>query len=90
MSLTKNDLQAIGDLIDEKLEIKLEEKFDEKLAPIHKQLNEHSRSLKYIKTKLNKTAKTVDIMARVFDERIVQNMKDIKLIKTHLGLPSKN
>lgn len=94
MSLTKNDLQAIGDLLDqkleEKLESKLESKFQEKLSPIYAQLDEHSESLKYIKTKLNKTAKTVDIIARVFDERIVQNMKDIQLIKSHIGLPTKN
>lgn len=35
MTLTPDDLQAIARLIDERLEVKLEEKFTQKLKPIY-------------------------------------------------------
>ncbi|MGH7203753.1 MAG: hypothetical protein ACREHC_04900 [Candidatus Levyibacteriota bacterium] len=47
-------------------------------------------NLKYLRSKTNKINKIVDYIAKRFDERIVQNMRDIALIKHHIGLPSKN
>ncbi|HVF68949.1 MAG TPA: hypothetical protein VNA13_00105 [Xanthomonadales bacterium] len=46
-----------------------------------------SKTLKYIKTKLNKTAKTVDIIGLRYDERIVDNDRRTDRIEDHLGLP---
>ena len=107
MTLTNDDLQAIGTLIDKKL--------DEKLEPIkqtlneHTQilndhtktlnkhstilqshstiLNEHGKSLKCLKTKVNRLNKTVDIVVGTYDERIVKNSREIDKIKKHVKLP---
>ena len=83
MSLTNDDLQAIGKLIDQKLDKKL----DEKLEPIKQKLDEHSKTLKYLKTKVNRLNKTVDIIGGTYDERIVKNSREIDKIKKHIKLP---
>jgi hypothetical protein len=64
---------------EKKLEEKLEQKFDQKFEPINK-------TLKYLKKKVNRMDKTLDIVARTYDQRIVANTRDIAGIKTHLGL----
>ena len=93
MSLTKDDLLAIGSLIDERLEKKL----DEKLSPISVKLQDLSdeqqkqgaeqtnqrTTLQYLKKKVNKIEKTVDIIGRTYDERITKNTRDIEKIKIH-------
>ena len=86
MTLTTDDLQAIGTLIDQKLEEKLEQKFEEKLEPIKQELAVHSKTLKYLKKKVNRMDKTLDIVARTYDQRIIVNAKDIERINDHLGL----
>jgi len=89
MSLTNNDLKAIGTLIDQRLEKKLEEKLEQKLAPIKAELQSHGKTLKYLKNKVNTIDKTVDVIGRTFDKRIVQNTREINRIKDHVGLPAK-
>ena len=82
MSLTRNDLQAIGTLIDQKLE-----PIKEELQSHGKLLEEHAKSFTNINKKLNRMNKTLDIVARTYDARIVKNTKDIGEIKDHVGLP---
>ncbi len=76
MSLTKNDLEAIGNLIDKKLE------------PIKTEQQSQAKTLKYVKTKLNSTHGLVKYMSGDYDERIVNIDKRTDRIEDHLGLPS--
>ena len=64
--LTKNDLNQIGSVVDEKL--------DNKLKPIKK-------DLRYLR-------KTVDIIAKNYDEGDVVLGRKVKRIEDHLGLTS--
>lgn len=89
MSLTKDDLLAIGTVIDERLDKKL----DEKLEPIKLEQQKHgaelqkqAKTLQYLKKKVNRIEKTVDIIGRTYDERIVKNANSIKKINEHLGI----
>ncbi len=66
MNLTNGDLKAIGTLIDQKLE----EKLEEKLEPIKIEQQAQSKTLKYLKIKVNRIDKTVDIIGGTYDERI--------------------
>ena len=70
--LTKSDLQQIGNVIDERLEAKLEQK----LKPIKKEL-------RYIK-------KTVDIIAKNYDEGDVKLDTRVKKIEQRLAITEKN
>lgn len=68
MALTKEDLQAIGDLIDTKLEEKLEQKleeklnakFDEKLEPINNRLDRIEGRLDKVEGKIEKIENRLD------------------------------
>lgn len=57
---------------------------DQNIADVQQQLKsimkQHGKKLDFI-------AKSVEIIGRVYDERIVENLREIKKIKTHLGLP---
>src|SRR5258708_1077111 len=100
MNLTQDDLQAIGTLIDQKLE----EKLDQKLEPIKTELQEHSKilgehskrfnniekTLGYLKKKVNRIDKTVEIIGRSYDERIVKNSRDVAEIRDKMGLSVKH
>jgi len=66
--LTKSDVQQIGRVIDERLEVKLEQK----LKPIKKELL-------YIK-------KTVDLIAKNYDEADVKLDRRVRKIEQHLML----
>ena len=99
MSLTKNDLQAIGELLDEKLEpVKVEQQAQGKILQEHSEilqehseiLNGHGKTLKSLKSKVSKIDKTLDIVAKTYDERIVESQRAIKRINDHLGLSSQN
>ena len=85
MSLTKDDLLAIGSLIDQKLEpIKHEQQKQgaEQQKQGAEQTNQRT-TLQYLKKKVNKIEKTVDIIGRTYDERITKNTRDIEKIKIH-------
>ncbi len=53
-------------------------------------LQEHSKSLKTLKNQMKKTNKTLDIVIRNFDGRIVENSRETERIKGHLSLSSKH
>ena len=71
--LTKQDLNAIGGIIDDKLEEKLESKLEEKLAPIKKDIK--------------KIQKTLDTAIDRFDQNDIKIVDNVRKIQTHLNLP---
>jgi len=77
--LTKSDLKQIGEVIDERLEAKLEQK----LEPIKK-------DLKYLKKKVNRIDKTVSLTVKNYDEGDVRLERRVRKIELHLDLPSEN
>ena len=84
MILTQQDLQAIGNLIDEKLESKLEEKLESKLEEkIESKLEE---KLKPIKRDLKSIKKTLDTTISFFDQELVDHNKRLNRVETTLGL----
>lgn len=52
----------------------------EKVDSIEKRQKRHGKKIGFL-------TKSVEIIGRVYDERIVENWQEIKKIKTHLGLP---
>lgn len=51
----------------------------------------HEKTLKYIKNKLNKTHKTVEIMSRRYNEEIVDNRRRIQRLEDVVGItPNKH
>lgn len=50
MTLTKDDLQAISDLVDERLEIKLDEKFKKELKPIKDDIGDLKSDVKILRS----------------------------------------
>lgn len=75
--LTKTDLQQIGKIVDDRLDQKL----DEKLEPIKK-------DLKYLKKKVNRIDKTVSLTVKNYDEVDVRLEKRVRKIEEHIGLTS--
>lgn len=75
--LTKQDLNAIGGLIDTKLEEKLEEKLETKLE----------EKLSPIKKDIRKIQKTLDVAIDRFDQNDVIIVENVRKIQTHLNLP---
>ncbi len=77
MALTKEDLQAISQLLEEKLEEKFEKKFNEKLKPIEDQLKSvevrFDEKLRPIENQL-KTVEAMDIRLK----SVEADIKDIK------------
>jgi len=89
--LTKQDLKNIGDLIDTKLEEKLdsilESKFESKLSPIQKNLSGIKKDITEIKRDIKKINKN---MERDFGFHETQNryaIKNIQQIQKHLDMP---
>jgi biotin-(acetyl-CoA carboxylase) ligase len=86
--LTKEDLNAIGELIDTKLEIKLEEKLEQKLE---KKLNEKldtvlDKKLKPIHRKLNKLQRDLTSTIRFFDNEHTNLATRVRKIEDHLQM----
>lgn len=52
---------------------------DEKLEPVKK-------DIKYLKKKVNRIDKTLDLVVKKYDEEDVRVQKRVKRIETHLGL----
>jgi hypothetical protein len=99
MALTKTDLQQIGNVVDERLEVgleeKLEQKFNEKLEPFEKRLEKKleqkfNEKLTPIKKDLKYIRKTVEIIVKDYDERDVRLSKRVSRIEQHLALPKEN
>lgn len=102
--LTKNDLieikSVVNDVVEEKLKpIKkdiagIDTVIEAKLEPIRKGVHGIDsvieEKLKPIKKDLSYLRKTVDIIARNYDEGDVKLEKRVRKIEKHLGLPQGN
>ena len=77
--LTNDDLRKIGNLIDERLELKLEEKFEQKLQPIKK-------DVKSLKNSHRKLRKDFSIILKHLDGARVSHEKRITRLEDHLHL----
>jgi hypothetical protein len=73
--LTKNDLQQIGSLIDNKL--------DKKLEPLKK-------DLATMKKDTSQTRKDVKVLIAYFDREYIEPRKRIDRIEEHLGISDRN
>ncbi|HRN96176.1 MAG TPA: hypothetical protein PLD54_01885 [Candidatus Levybacteria bacterium] len=69
--LTKEDLSAIGQIVDEKIE--------KQVSPINK-------NVKSIKSDLNKVQKDVRVMLAVLDRADVELRQRVERIEEHLGI----
>jgi hypothetical protein len=70
--LTKDDLLAIGNLIDQRIE------------PINRQLGSLEKGLQRLENKIDRVESRIVIY---FDKRDIDHEKRIRNIETHLGLP---
>ena len=52
------------------------------------EIQAHTKTLKYIKNKLNKTSRTVDIIGRMYNQDIMDNRKRIKRLEEEVGIAS--
>lgn len=75
MSLTKQDLTAIGNLIDERLEVK----FEEKIKPIQKDLDTLKKGQRKIKKDLSTVINYFDHDSQYQDQRLdrLENCLDL-------------
>ena len=59
---------------------------EDKFKDLKIEVQSHTKILKQIKRKLNKTAKTVDVIGRMFDKDILENRKRIDRIENIFGI----
>lgn len=92
MTLTKDDLQAISDLVDERLEIKLDEKFKKELKPIKDDIGDLKSDVKILRSDVQDLKVRVGILeADVCGLKSdMQDLKsDVKVLKSDVqGLKS--
>lgn len=95
--LTKQDLNAIGNLIDTKLENKLEIKFEEKLAPIRsniKSIEENVGALQkdivVIKSGVKKLRKDLTTTINFFDKSDNTLLNKLNKTRSEIGLRELN
>ena len=74
--LTKTDLKAIENVIDNRLDVKL----DQKLGPIHS-------DIKTIKKDVRKLKKDVGGVINMADRGLIRLEKRVEVIETHLNMP---
>lgn len=60
---------------------------EEKLAPIHKKLNEHDKQLRSLKKDLRSVKKDQNVMLDMLDREQVSQRKRLDRVEEHLGLP---
>ncbi len=85
MTLTKDDLQAISDLVDERLEIKLDEKFKKELKPIKDDIGDLKSDVKILRSDVQDLKVRVGILeADVCGLKSdMQDLKsDVKVLKS--------
>jgi archaellum component FlaC len=80
--LTREDLEQIGQVIDARLESKLEP-ISKQLDGVEKQLEVQDKDIKAIK-------RTVDLIGRTFNKDDVEILKRVERIEHHVGLPHTN
>ena len=78
--MNNTDLIQIAALLDQKLE--------EKLEPIHKELKKHSKILSEHSTMLKSLKKDQDTMLKMLDREQMNQSKRIKIVEDHLNLTS--
>ena len=66
----------------------MDDKFDEKLAPIQKTLSEHGKLLKSHGKMLRALKKDQNTMLGMLDDEQMKQRKRIKRVEDHLGLTS--
>ena len=76
--LTKNDLDQIGQVVDEKL--------DGKLEPVRKDLGSLKSDLNYLKKKVNRIDRTVNSIVKNYDEGDVKLDRRVRKIEQHLAI----
>jgi len=79
--LTKTDLNQIREVVHEEVDTIVDEKLDKRLEPIRK-------DLKYLKKKVNRIDKTVNLIVRNYDEADVKLERRVRKIENHIGLTS--
>lgn len=84
--LTKQDLNAIGNLIDTKLENKLESKFEEKLAPIHNEIKNLQKDMTIVKNDVKKLRKDLGKTIDFFDKSNMSTRAKVNKTRSELGL----
>lgn len=77
--LTKDDLIAIGQVVDQRLEKRLNDVLDERLSPIE-------RDIKSMKRDMTKVQKDIRVMLAVLDRADVELRRRVERIEEHLGL----
>ena len=80
VTVNNSDLKQISKLMDDK--------FDEKLAPIQKTLSEHGKLLKSHGKMLRALKKDQNTMLGMLDDEQMKQRKRIKRVEDHLGLTS--
>jgi Na+/phosphate symporter len=81
--LTKNDLNQIRSVVHEEVDEIVDGKLDKKLEPIKKDLT-------YLKKKINRIDRTLNLTVKNYDEGDVRLEKRVRRIEHHLALPEKN
>ena len=82
--LTKIDLSQIREIVHEEVDVIVEEKLNSKLKL---ELEPIKKDLKYLKKKVNKIDKTVNLIVTNYDEADVKLERRVKKIEQHLALP---
>jgi len=77
--LTKSDLHQIRGVVREEVDTVVEQKLEQKLEPIKK-------DLQYLKKKVNRIDKTLSLTVRNYDEGDVRLERRIRKIEAHVGL----
>lgn len=80
--MNSNDLDQISQLLDQKLEEKLNQKFD----PIEKELKEHGKILSSHSKILSSLKKDQGTMLKMLDKEQMDQRKRLKKVEDHLEL----
>lgn len=83
--LTKTDLSQIGNIIDEKLDNKLEP-IKKDLTYLKRDVTDLKKDVKYLKKKVNKIDKTVSLTVRNYDEADVKLERRVRKVEEHISL----
>ena len=89
--LSKHFTDAIlHTMTDELLLERIDQIVASQLEPVKATQLEHSKDLKSLKSKVKSIDKTLNMTIKFFDERIVENAREISHIKSHLDLTAKH
>ena len=86
--LTKDDLSLIAKLLDSRLEVKLESKFNSKLKSIKGDISNIKSNITNIKSDITNIRRDQKTIVTFFDKEYLNLRERIERIETHLGLPA--